>query len=132
MTHTYTPRTIASMALLATVLPPAAAPAQAAVPAQSAAETPAPQPAVRLSIPHSYNPFHAYTPTAVPPANLANSNRLDTLVHNGVLELTLQDAIALALENNLDLAIARYNPAYQRGRQHARRQHRRGAEHARR
>ena len=41
--------------------------------------------------------------------NLANSPRIDTLIHDGVLELSLKDAIALALENNLDLAIARYN-----------------------
>jgi len=65
-------------------------------------------PALRLDIPRSDNPFHAYRPT-LPPPNLANSTRIDTLVHNGVLELSLKDAIELALENNLDLAIARYN-----------------------
>jgi outer membrane protein TolC len=41
--------------------------------------------------------------------NLANSPRIDSLVNNGVLELSLKDAISLALENNLDIAIARYN-----------------------
>ena len=35
--------------------------------------------------------------------------RIDSLVQNGVLELSLKNAIALSLENNLDLAIARYN-----------------------
>jgi outer membrane protein TolC len=71
---------------------------------------PAPaQPALRLDIPHSNNPFHAYMPTLVPQPNLANSPRIDTLVNNGVLELSLKDAISLALENNLDIAIARYN-----------------------
>jgi outer membrane protein TolC len=45
----------------------------------------------------------------VPQPNLANSPRIDTLVKNGVLELSLKDAISLALENNLDIAIARYN-----------------------
>jgi outer membrane protein TolC len=69
----------------------------------------APQPALRLDIPHSSNPFNAYRPTKVPQPNLANSPRLDSLIHDGVLQLSLQDAIALALENNLDLAIARYN-----------------------
>lgn len=64
---------------------------------------------VRLSLPHSGNPFDAYRPTAVAPVGLGNSARLDDLVHNGVLELSLRQAIALALENNLDLAIARYN-----------------------
>lgn len=66
-------------------------------------------PALRLDIPHSYNPFDAYRPTLVAPPNLANTPRIDTLIHDGVLELSLTDAIALALENNLDLAIARYN-----------------------
>src|SRR6202046_4602799 len=69
----------------------------------------APQPALRLDIPHSSNPFNAYRATKVPQPNLANSPRLDSLIHDGVLQLSLQDAIALALENNLDLAIARYN-----------------------
>src|SRR5438309_8638661 len=69
----------------------------------------APQPPAPLDIPHSHNPFNTYRPTSVPRANLANSPRIDTLIHNGVLELSLPDAIALALENNLDLAIARYN-----------------------
>lgn len=67
------------------------------------------QPALRLDIPHSYNPFNTYRATAVPQPNLANSSRIDTLVNNGVLELSLKDAISLALENNLDIAIARYN-----------------------
>ena len=66
-------------------------------------------PALRLDIPHSHNPFNTYRATLVPKPNLANSPRIDTLVHDGVLELNLNNAIALALENNLDLAIARYN-----------------------
>ena len=45
----------------------------------------------------------------MPQPNLANSPRIDTLVSNGVLELSLKDAITLSLENNLDIAIARYN-----------------------
>jgi outer membrane protein TolC len=68
-----------------------------------------PQPALRLDIPHSDNPFDAYRPSLVSQPNLANSPRIDTLVKDGVLELSLKDAIALALENNLDIAIARYN-----------------------
>src|ERR1700720_3420303 len=74
----------------------------------SAAPTPT-QPALRLDIPHSDNPFNAYRAMRVPQPNLANSPRIDALVKNGVLELSLKDAIALALENNLDIAIARYN-----------------------
>jgi outer membrane protein TolC len=67
------------------------------------------QPALRLDIPHSDNPFNTYRATLVPRPNLANSSRIDSLVNNGVLELSLKDAIALALENNLDIAISRYN-----------------------
>nr|WP_084081009.1 TolC family protein [Edaphobacter aggregans] len=66
-------------------------------------------PALRLDVPHSNNPFNAYRATLVPQPNLANSPRLDMLIHEGVLELSLKDAIMLSLENNLDLAIARYN-----------------------
>jgi outer membrane protein TolC len=66
-------------------------------------------PTLRLDIPHSNNPLDTYRATLVPEPNLANTPRLDALVHNGVLDLSLNDAIALALENNLDLAIARYN-----------------------
>jgi outer membrane protein TolC len=79
---------------------------QAAV---SQAPPAASQPALRLDIPHSNNPLNAYRATLVPQPNLANSPRIDALVNNGVLELSLKDAISLALENNLDIAIARYN-----------------------
>ena len=64
---------------------------------------------LRLDAPHSSNPIRAYRASVVPEPDLANSPRLDTLVRDGVLELSLRDAIDLALENNLDLAIARYN-----------------------
>ena len=46
-----------------------------------------------------------------PANNLANSTRLEQLMRAGNLYLSLQDAIALALENNLDIAIQRYTPA---------------------
>src|SRR5277367_5471657 len=67
------------------------------------------QPALRLDIPHSDNPLNTYRATLVPQPNLANSSRIDSLIKDGVLELSLKDAISLALENNLDIAIARYN-----------------------
>ena len=65
--------------------------------------------ALRLNIPHSNNPFRTYAPTEVPRANLANSARIDQHMRDGKLYLSLDDAIELALENNLDIAIARYN-----------------------
>jgi outer membrane protein len=51
-----------------------------------------------------------YRAPAVAPIDLANSNRLDSLLRAGNLYLSLDDAIALALENNLDVAISRYGP----------------------
>jgi len=41
---------------------------------------------------------------------ITNSPRLDQLVHDGKLELTLQDAVELALENSIDIAVQRYYP----------------------
>jgi outer membrane protein TolC len=58
---------------------------------------------------HFPNPIGPYTPRNLPPPNLANTGRLESLMHEGKLYLSLNDAIALALENNLDIAIARYN-----------------------
>jgi outer membrane protein TolC len=85
-------------------------PAMAQMQQTAVSQTPgAPQPALRLNIPHSDNPINAYRASLVPQPNLANSPQIDALVNNGVLELSLKDAISLALENNLDIAIARYN-----------------------
>ncbi len=56
-----------------------------------------------------YNFFSQYTPWKVPQPNFTNAPRLDQLVKNGQLMLSMNDAIMLALENNLDLAIQRYN-----------------------
>ena len=58
---------------------------------------------------HSHNPFDAYRGKIVPPPSMANSLRLNSLVRDGKLYLSLRNAIDLALENNLDLVIARYN-----------------------
>jgi outer membrane protein len=55
------------------------------------------------------NPLAPYAGRSVAAPNFANSGRVDSLVHDGKLMLSLSDAITLALENNLDLAIARYN-----------------------
>jgi outer membrane protein len=51
-----------------------------------------------------------YLAPTVPPARMNNSQRLSDLIRAGVLYLTAQDAIALALEDNIDLESARYNP----------------------
>ncbi len=62
-----------------------------------------------LQMPRSYSPLGPYTGSQVPEPTLTNSPRLDALIRDGKLSLSLKDAITLALENNLDLAIARYN-----------------------
>src|ERR1043166_9019584 len=51
-----------------------------------------PAPALRLDVPHSHNPFNTYRATTVPAPNLANTPRIDSLVQNGVLQLSLKDA----------------------------------------
>ncbi len=58
---------------------------------------------------HFPNPIGPYTPRHVDAPNLSNTARIDSLMKDGKLYLSLNDAIALALENNLDVAIARYN-----------------------
>src|SRR6266478_5030604 len=50
-----------------------------------------------------------YTARHVAPPNVANTPRIDQLLHDGKLYISMNDAVALALENNLDIAIARYN-----------------------
>jgi outer membrane protein TolC len=62
-----------------------------------------------LRMPQSRNPLDPYMSDEVPEPALTNSQRLDRLIRDGKLYLSLRDAIDLALENNLDLAIARYN-----------------------
>jgi len=63
------------------------------------------------SKPRSYfpNPLAPYQPQSLPAPNLSNTPRIETLIKNGNLYLSLNDAVALSLENNLDLAIFRYN-----------------------
>jgi outer membrane protein len=56
------------------------------------------------------NLFNPYKPVTIPGFGIANSPRVDQLIHDGKLEITLQDAVELALENNMDIAVARYNP----------------------
>ena len=54
-------------------------------------------------------PFHLER-RVVAAAKLSNSPRLEQLVRGGNLYLSVPDVIALALENNLDIAVQRYGP----------------------
>ena len=93
--------------------------AQQPVPAASAQTAPsAPQPAEaqlvhlkdyskpRATFPRLLQP---YMPDQLAQPSLGNSPRIDSLMHDGKIYLSIDDAVALALENNLDLEIARYN-----------------------
>ena len=53
--------------------------------------------------------WRSYQGAYVGPARFNNSNRIYSLMRAGTLYLTVQDALALAIENNLDLEIARYS-----------------------
>jgi outer membrane protein len=63
---------------------------------------------IRPSAPIFWRP---YKPVEVPPVRLANSSRFRSLIRGGKLYLTAQDAIALALENNIDIESQRYDTA---------------------
>jgi outer membrane protein TolC len=51
-----------------------------------------------------------YRQPTIAPINLQNSSRLESLIRAGIIYLSLEDAIALALENNLDIELSRYGP----------------------
>jgi outer membrane protein len=99
---------------------PSALSAQQATPAAPSQAMPpsAPQPAgpelVHLkdySVPSKAFPnvLLPYKSQDLPQLNLGNSPRIDSLMHDGKIYLSINDAVALTLENNLDLEIARYN-----------------------
>ena len=87
--------------------------AQEQPPAPTPQNTPEARPVPALNyakpVSHFPNPIGPYTARHLAPPNLANTARIDQLMRDGKLYLSLNDAIALALENNLDIAIARYN-----------------------
>jgi outer membrane protein len=56
------------------------------------------------------NIFAPYAPENIPEPMLTNSTRLDQLIQNGKLMLSLDDAISLALENNLNISVERFVP----------------------
>ena len=96
----------------------AAAPASLAATMQQAqqqAQQPTPQPTsappqpFNVPMPHSHNPLFPYRASTAPELNLFNSPRLQGLIRGGKIYLSLRDAIAVAIENNLDLANFRYN-----------------------
>ena len=75
--------------------------------AAGAQQTPAP--VWRMPSPGGHHAARIALPP-VAPVHLENSRRLDSLFRDGRITLSLEDAIALALENNLDLELVRYAP----------------------
>jgi outer membrane protein len=96
-------------------------PASQAGPEAAAGTAPAPAPPIPVSLGLSKHSFvngprafptliAPYVPIHVDEPNLVNAPRIDQLIHDNKLEITLQDAVELALENSLDIAVARYTP----------------------
>jgi outer membrane protein TolC len=96
-------------------------PASQAGPEAAAGNAPPPAPAIPVSLglsTHSYTHGPQAFPTLIAPykpihidqPDLVNSPRIDQLIHDGKLQITLQDAVELALENSLDIAVQRYYP----------------------
>jgi len=68
------------------------------------------QQAIAPQRPSGFIVIRPYRAATIPPVRMGNSIRLRDLIRGGKIYLTVQDAIALALENNIDLEIDRYNP----------------------
>jgi outer membrane protein len=74
---------------------------------------PAATPAIQYSTSRWFpNVLAPYFSPSVSQARLSNSDRLHTLIRDGKLRLSVEDAIALALENNLDIAVSRYSISF--------------------
>jgi outer membrane protein len=106
---------LAVLTALAPVAPTFAQQGQSAPPAPSQSQTPART--IQLSNQdYTYgkrwfpNPFTPYKPTTVPEPILTNAPHIEQMIQDGKLRISLQDAIDLALQNNLDIAIQRYAP----------------------
>ena len=96
-------------------------PASQAGPEAATGSTPPPAPPIPVSLGLSKHTFvngprafptliAPYVPIHIDEPNLVNSPRVDQLIHDGKLEISLADAVELALENSLDIAVQRYTP----------------------
>src|SRR5256886_16368358 len=68
----------------------------------------------KYSYSHAPKPFPnllaPYSPIKIASPVLTNSPRIEQLIHEGKLELSMQEAVELALENSMDIVVQRYNP----------------------
>jgi len=104
-------RLITAAILFATLAVAAVAqePPSAPVPQNTPETRPLPVLNYGQPVSHFPNPVAPYKARQVAAPNLANTARIDQLMQDGKLYISMNDAVALALENNLDIAIARYN-----------------------
>jgi outer membrane protein TolC len=111
----YLPRLVAFMFVVSTLIAGPCLRAQQAPAAPAATSSAAPAPNFNMNygntrwFPSFWEPYG--TPY-VPETKMSNSDRLHSLLTDGKLRLSIADTIELALENNLDIAVARYNIAY--------------------
>jgi len=108
--HPFQP-VIALLCAVLVGLPPAAA--QTNVPTPSTNRTQATMPPFTQPEGRFSRLTAPYREVAIAPVNLTNSFRIESLLRAGNLYLSLQDAIALTLENNLDIEIQRYGTPIQ-------------------
>lgn len=74
----------------------------------------APQPRVSASPQSGFRspagwPLSVFRAPKVPFSSNQNSGQVDILIHDGKMSLTLEDAIALAIQNNYDVELERYD-----------------------
>jgi outer membrane protein TolC len=85
------------------------------IPARLSAQQPS-QPGPKVTLDYTRTDwfpkfFEPYQQPLVPEPPMSNSERLRALTADGKIRLSVEDAVALALENNLDIAVARFGPA---------------------
>jgi len=85
------------------------APAAQSAPLQTTSTAPAGTVPFDMLEHPSKNPLDMYRGKSIAPPSMANSVQLNSLIRDGKLYLSLHDAIDLALQDNLDMVIARYN-----------------------
>src|ERR1700735_1448070 len=87
-------------------------------PPPSTSAPPTPSVTKTLNLGHDYskgprwfpNFISPYKPISVAPPVMTNTPKVQELIHDGKMMLTLDEAISIALENNLDIAVERYQP----------------------
>ncbi len=102
--------TVPDAPAVGTIAGPVATPPPDAALARTANNTTQPTREFNANLsPHFLGFLGPYRRPTVPPLFPGSSTRLQSLIRGNKLYITLNDAIALALENNLDVEVQRYN-----------------------